>query len=542
MDLVFRGACGRIRLLLIPVLVLLTGCGGSSTSTSTPTQAHRPAPASAPAPPSGTWTASLPVGADVVGENVYSELVWAQCDGSSNCYADGFRQQGSVFPQFLEHWDGTSWSSSDAPGGAPTRPTAPNELDCLPSGFCVVPLESNQLSIDSVVGGRWTPMPTDNPTSPTLADATVNAVACFSEARCLAAGVVGSSDKSQASALGLVWNGHRWKSTILSPQGADPVQVLSSVSCGSDSFCIAVGYTARGAADSATGHTALAARWHGSTWTPLAVPTGTRLTDIVCISPSSCLAVGAQGTRGLVLHWNGTTWTPEQTPPTRELFAVNCASEDLCMALQRPPASQPLGTVPVVLRWHGQWFKVAGYPAPAAYLSGVSCYPGGCLVVGQARSTPSTSANDVAHAEATAALYTIAAHGSTSTTAATTTTSTSPPAPTATAGAEVNHVTITGAVTATLTARPNECDTSGGVRTIQIMGSDANGANVVMTVTDQDGGHAQILGGGGSAYAFQGKGMLTVTATSASFTDVVMPDATGFGHGTKVTVNGTIAC
>ena len=40
-------------------------------------------------------------------------------------------------------------------------------------------------------------------------------------------------------------------------------------------------------------------------------------------------------------------------------------------------------------------------------------------------------------------------------------------------------------VDATLTARPQECSTSGNVHTIQISGSDSGGADVTLTVTDQ---------------------------------------------------------
>jgi hypothetical protein len=510
----------------ITVLLLLAGCGGSSTSTSRSTAARSPA-----APPAGSWTASQPVRS-----GPFSELVFAQCNGSTNCYADGFDQGGSVFSDFLEHWDGKSWTSSVGPAGTGAA-LVPNEFDCLPSGFCVVPFHTNRVSIYSVVAGRWTPMPSDDPTSPARPDATVNTVACISETLCLAVGAVGDHAGAQASPLALVWNGNRWKSTVLSPQGGDRVQILTSVSCGSNSFCIAVGYTTRVTADNTVEHTAIAARWDGSTWTPLAVPEGTRLEDVVCISPSSCLAVGAEETSGIVLHWNGTTWVKEPSPLTGPYFAINCASEDLCMALQRPDANQPLGTVPVALRWHGHWFKVTGYPAPAAYLGGVSCYSGGCLVVGQARATPSTSAKDVAGAQATAAFFNIGAGGATTTTSGTPA-SPSAPAPASTSAAGANHVTVTGALQATLTARPQECSISGNVHTIQIKGPDSGGADVTLTVTDQK-NYAQILSGG-KVYFFK-SGKLTVTATTASFAAVVMPEDDGFGHGT-VTVNGTITC
>ena len=392
----------------IMVLLLLAGCGGSSTPTS------RSTAAAFVDPPTGSWTASEPVSS----AGPFSNLAWVQCNGNANCYADGLEQGRAVFSDFLQHWDGHAWTSSVGPAGTGVAP-ALGELDCLPSGFCVVPLAVNTVSIYSVVAGAWAAMPSDDPTSPARPDATVNAVACFSETRCVAVGAVGSS--TATSPLALVWNGSRWKSTVLSPQGRDRVQSLLSVSCGSSSSCIAVGYTARGSADTTTGHTAIAVRWDGSTWTPLAVPGATHLDDVVCISRSSCIAVGDKGAGGILLHWTGGKWVEEHSPLAGQYFAVNCASEDLCMALQRP--NRPLGRVPMAIRWYGRWFKVTGYPAPVAYLDGVSCYSGGCLVVGQSRATPSASASDVAGAQSTAAFYDIKAGHATTTSSSSTSTS-----------------------------------------------------------------------------------------------------------------------
>jgi hypothetical protein len=102
-------------------------------------------------------------------------------------------------------------------------------------------------------------------------------------------------------------------------------------------------------------------------------------------------------------------------------------------------------------------------------------------------------------------------------------------------------VTITGAVKAILTAAPNRCSVSSSVHTIQVSGRDSGGADVTLTVTDQQkGGWAQILRGG-RVYFYKGTGKLVVTPTSATFTHVVMPENDGFGNGT-VSVNGTITC
>jgi hypothetical protein len=104
-----------------------------------------------------------------------------------------------------------------------------------------------------------------------------------------------------------------------------------------------------------------------------------------------------------------------------------------------------------------------------------------------------------------------------------------------------SHVIITGALTATLTARPGECSVDKGVHTIQLTGLASSGAPVILTVTDQQkGGWGQILSHD-TFYVFQGKGRLTVTPLNASFSNVVMTD-TGPPVGGTVTINGNIHC
>ena len=352
-------------------------------------------------PPSGTWTATKPRGA-----GIYSQLVYVQCNGRDNCYADGFGQTGTHYPQFLQKWNGKTWTSSNSPFGPNTQPTSVGLLDCLPNGFCVVPISgSSTLEIDSVTNGHWTNMPINPPVTAAFLTGAVESVACWSQTLCVAVGTIASDKATSASGVGLVWNGQLWRSTVIPHQGRDPIQYMNSISCASPTFCMGVGATATSSTTPA--HAAVAARWDGTRWTALPAPGGTSLNDVVCLSTTSCIAVGANGHAALVVRWNGKSFVKEKTPLTGESFTINCSSSDLCMALQKPPANKPLGTVPVAIRWHGHWFRVTGYPARAADLSGASCYTNGCTVVGWARATPSKDGNDIAGAQASAALYDI---------------------------------------------------------------------------------------------------------------------------------------
>jgi len=317
----------------------------------------------------------------------------------------------------------------------------------------------------------------------------------------------------------------------------DPIQVLASVSCATVKFCMAVGLSALSNSD--PGHAAVAWRWDGSSWMPFPPPPATTLDNVVCVSESFCIAVGANGSSGVLLRWDGKAWNTEQSPLSGAYYTVNCASENLCMALARPNPNGPLATVPVAVRWHGRWYKVSGYPAPAEVLSGVSCYSDtGCMVVGWARATPSAAATDIAGAQASAAFYDLAGGGQA---APPTTRKPTTPAPAqAKAGAgSTNHVTITGAVTATLTSKP-DCSVLGSVHTIQQKGTDSTGAEVIATMTDGKNGIAQVLRGG-SLFGFQGQGKVTVGATSVTLDGAVMTDIGPDQRG-DVFVNGTITC
>jgi hypothetical protein len=523
-----------MRRYLFPVIfaVLLLGACGGSSSTSSSAPITGTVTASAPA---GSWTPTTPVGS-----GTYSQLQYVQCNGRDDCSADGFGQVGTAFPQFLQHWDGASWTSSVSPFSANTTPISLGELDCLPDRLCVVPEAAQDPSIYGVSGGgQWTPLPTDHPNLSALNTAvpqeSVNSVSCVSDTSCVAVGAGGGG--TSASSLGLVWDGTIWTTTIMAPQGPDPIQHMVSVSCTSDTFCLGVGYTSTGPNDH--GHTAIAARWDGTTWTAVPTPGGTRLDNVVCLSESSCILVGANGAAPLVEHWDGSSFVSEQTPFAGEVFSISCASEDLCMALQQPAADKPLGTVPPAIRWHGQWYEVTGYPAPAAFLSGAGCYDTGCVVVGWARSTPSSSASDISGAQTTAAFYDLTTGSDSS---ATPTASTIAPstASSAASGSTAAHVVITGAVTATLTGQA-QCFLEGTAHTAQLKGPDANGTDVTVTYTDANGGTGQVNWEHSLFAPPSTTGSVQASGNTVTFTSTAMRDDIG-GTGKTIVVDGTMTC
>ena len=124
-----------------------------------------------------------------------------------------------------------------------------------------------------------------------------------------------------------------------SPNAGTTDDRLQSVSCVSDSNCVAVGYTNNGSAKQT-----LIEAWDGSEWSVVSSPNaGTvddRLWSVSCASESSCVAVGQSNnndpSRTLVLRWDGVSWTllasPNSGSANNALDAVSCASESSCVA------------------------------------------------------------------------------------------------------------------------------------------------------------------------------------------------------------------
>ena len=203
-------------------------------------------------------------------------------------------------------------------------------------------------------------------------------------------------------ALGLIATASAATALSASPASAitSPPAALTSISCTSATFCMAVGSA------TATMATQLAAeRWDGAHWhrLPIAKPSGvTNLGPqaVACPSRTECVAVGSgtkdsrakgtKGTGGTTAVLLAETWTPAKgwtaSQPVQPggtgynaLNTISCPTTSLCFAAGgagefASPAAQQL---PLVERWNGStWARVAlGTPAGASdpFLSGISC-------------------------------------------------------------------------------------------------------------------------------------------------------------------------
>jgi hypothetical protein len=156
------------------------------------------------------------------------------------------------------------------------------------------------------------------------APSALTSISCISATFCMAVG--NGEESGPVQTLAEEWNGLTW--TILStPDPPDFTDVpLESVSCSSAIFCVAVGYATSGSEPNIG--LPLIEQWNGTTWTELLATTSMlpsggidgQLYGVDCTSASFCMATGAFETTAhvptaLALTWNGSSWvlSPAQT-------------------------------------------------------------------------------------------------------------------------------------------------------------------------------------------------------------------------------------
>ncbi|MFM8972807.1 MAG: hypothetical protein ACKOOG_09255, partial [Actinomycetota bacterium] len=184
---------------------------------------------------------------------------------------------------------------------------------------------------------------------------------------------------------------------------------LDGVACATASACWAVGTYDPDGQDTSR----LMLRWNGTAWSLVTPPlppgaTGSMLSDVTCLSATSCWAVGqatVSGTvRRLMLRWDGTTWTivstalPNGTAESR-LAAVTCTSASACWAVgafsttaRQNPWDPPVTEQRLLLRWDGTAWSSVSTPIPTGTstceFNDVSCAAAtDCWAVGDSTTT-----------------------------------------------------------------------------------------------------------------------------------------------------------
>jgi hypothetical protein len=179
--------------------------------------------------------------------------------------------------------------------------------------------------------------------------------------------------------------------------GNNSLDGLYSISCPSVRLCVTVGYenATRGGAD---GPKPLAEIWRGKTTWSVSYPRnpdakgGSELTSISCGTPTYCMAMGFYPVDALVSAqssfaevWNGLSWSAPTTLPS-SIESVSCVSKE-CLAVGNVPEGQatPPEQEDVADLWNGQTWTLStlGNVGHSGGLNAVWCLSlEQCLAVG----------------------------------------------------------------------------------------------------------------------------------------------------------------
>ncbi len=237
---------------------------------------------------------------------------------------------GQATHTLVETSDGSTWARQASPdegrGGAQlSSVSCPTTTDCVAVGFyrpdpfpasaTIAPPDSPLIESDS--GGRWQVV--DGPA--TGANSVLTSVSCPTESACVAVGytTVGQSDGTPVESFFVEsFEAGSWSFVPLSP-AAGTTSELNSVSCPTSSTCVAVGDAAP--VSSPTDTAPLVEEMENGVWTAPTLPSQSSgrgiLYDVACPVPGRCVTVGnavtGQGSgTALVLSMAGTTWSVDQ--------------------------------------------------------------------------------------------------------------------------------------------------------------------------------------------------------------------------------------
>jgi hypothetical protein len=296
-------------------------------------------------------------------------LLGVSCVSPTECMAVGkFDRTTGIGPyldqDLVESWNGSSWTIVNAP----TEGSDVNEdlygvscvsaTDCVAVGYYVA--TAGNVSTNETLTALWDGSEWSLMTSP---DAGVlNAVSCTSDAGlCMAVG-----EGNQGYAIAEMWNGTGAWSDATTYDGTWTESLLS-VSCTSDSSCMAVGLAT------------YVWTWDGTVWTSVATPyNGFRYTQfdgISCSDTTACEAVGTANNGGetpfqtVVDWWDGSSWSTESSPDPSyvdELWGASCGDATDCMAVGATTDST------LTESWNGSTVSAVASPNDGVFLSPTS--------------------------------------------------------------------------------------------------------------------------------------------------------------------------
>lgn len=275
-------------------------------------------------------------------------------------------------------------------------------------------------SVLSIPAGAATPSPawkaTISEVSTTRAGG-LDSMSCPTASSCHAIGyyTTGKGTSQEQHSLIMSYNGASWTSTLLVDKTNPLVpEELWAVSCPRAGWCAAVGGAGGGWGGPHPVVDSLAATLSNGTWREVTVPAPvgpnfTSLTSVSCWSKGACLAIGYANTTGTVGFGTtavmysvlaGGTWTSEAIPSSSgyQLSDVVCLSATSCIAVGRTYGATPLDAVVGRFDGHSWTFTTLVNTSGSTneQLTGLTCSsPSWCMAVGGTSAFPFVDSGSV---------------------------------------------------------------------------------------------------------------------------------------------------
>jgi alpha-tubulin suppressor-like RCC1 family protein len=300
----------------VPGLTGASAIAAGGVSAAAVVSATAPAP---PAPAPSIWQASPAVGPANVNAATDYSFTGVSAPSSTDVWAVGTREQDTSHP-LTEHWNGTAWSTVNAPLPSGETTGSFNAVDALSPGNAWAvgtagtgATTSDQSLIEHWNGQHWKVVPSPDPGLSNI----LSSISGTSPDDLWAAGWYENTAQTKILLLLLHWDGHTW-AMFPEPANSGTIQFGEAVTVISAKNVWVVGDTGGGT---------LSAHWNGTTWTLVKTPflqtkdSVNFLTGVTAVSPDDIWASGYEGNVNnqlfslpYVLHWNGTAWSLTQLP------------------------------------------------------------------------------------------------------------------------------------------------------------------------------------------------------------------------------------
>jgi len=273
------------------------------------------------------------------GTTVDNFLNGVACASPSECWAVGsYRKTSTVQQTLILRWNGLSWKVVASPNADTTHNNILHSVACASTSLCWAVGNYNNGTTDVVLVEKWNGTAWSTVNAPDLSSFTgnyLNGVACSSTSDCWAAGVYGDAN-GLSSSLMEHWNGTSWSVATTPVLRAE----FQSITCAGASDCWAAG-------ENFTGNVSqtLLEHWNGTTWSQVSAPSIApvelhRLNGISCTASNDCWVAGFYTDindgpdHSLIEHWDGTRWSLDpHSDLNAQLHGIACSSATQCWAV-----------------------------------------------------------------------------------------------------------------------------------------------------------------------------------------------------------------